>query len=108
MAYTPTEWKDGDVITAEKLNNIESGITESDFFIVKIDVSNNYTTDKTYAEAMQAYQNGKTIIFILHKEYNEDMIHFGQWVYGDGDPDFFICKELDIANNNNNSFNIYT
>lgn len=26
MAYTPTEWETGDVITAEKLNKMESGI----------------------------------------------------------------------------------
>ena len=26
MAYTPKEWKDGDVITKEGLNNIEQGI----------------------------------------------------------------------------------
>lgn len=26
MAYTPTKWNDGDVITAEKLNKIEEGI----------------------------------------------------------------------------------
>lgn len=26
MAYTPTEWQDGDVITAEKLNKIENGV----------------------------------------------------------------------------------
>lgn len=26
MSYTPTEWKTGDVITADKLNNIEDGI----------------------------------------------------------------------------------
>lgn len=26
MAYTPTEWKDGDAITAEKLNKIEKGV----------------------------------------------------------------------------------
>lgn len=26
MAYTPKEWKDGDVITKEALNNIEQGI----------------------------------------------------------------------------------
>ena len=26
MSYTPTEWKTGDVITAEKLNHIEDGI----------------------------------------------------------------------------------
>ena len=29
MAYTPTEWKKGDKITAEKLNNIEQGIETS-------------------------------------------------------------------------------
>ena len=28
-SYTPTEWTNGDVITAEKLNNIETGIVNS-------------------------------------------------------------------------------
>lgn len=26
MAYTPTTWKDGDTITAEKLNKLEQGV----------------------------------------------------------------------------------
>lgn len=26
MAYTPTKWQDGDVITAEKLNKLEEGV----------------------------------------------------------------------------------
>ena len=26
MAYTPTEWKDGDIITAERLNKLEAGV----------------------------------------------------------------------------------
>ena len=26
MSYTPTEWENGDIITAEKLNKIENGI----------------------------------------------------------------------------------
>lgn len=30
MAYTPTEWETGDVITAEKLNNIEDGIVANE------------------------------------------------------------------------------
>lgn len=30
MAYTPTNWKNGDRITAEKLNKIENGIQSSD------------------------------------------------------------------------------
>ena len=30
MSYTPTEWKAGDVVTAEKLNHMEDGILESE------------------------------------------------------------------------------
>ena len=26
MAYTPTTWSDGDVITAEKMNKLEQGV----------------------------------------------------------------------------------
>ena len=26
MAYTPTEWKTGDIVTAEKLNKLENGL----------------------------------------------------------------------------------
>lgn len=26
MAYTPTEWKNGDLITAEKMNKLEQGV----------------------------------------------------------------------------------
>lgn len=29
MAYTPTEWKDGDIITAEKMNNLEQAVVEA-------------------------------------------------------------------------------
>lgn len=28
MAYTPTKWNDGDVITAEKLNKLEQGVAQ--------------------------------------------------------------------------------
>lgn len=30
MAYTPTNWQDGDIITAEKLNKIESELETLD------------------------------------------------------------------------------
>ena len=29
MTYTPTEWKTGDVVTAEKLNKMEQGIADN-------------------------------------------------------------------------------
>ena len=37
MAYTPTEWETGDIITAEKLNNMEGGIDENDTAVIELD-----------------------------------------------------------------------
>lgn len=34
MAYKPTTWTTGDVITADKLNNIESGVTNATINII--------------------------------------------------------------------------
>ena len=36
MSYTPTNWQTGDVVTAEKLNKMESGIAESSALVVPI------------------------------------------------------------------------
>ncbi len=36
MSYTPTTWADGDLITAQKLNNIEQGITNNDQVIEQL------------------------------------------------------------------------
>ena len=45
MSYTPTEWKDGDIITAEKLNKIENGIsTSASPLIIYLESANRYTT----------------------------------------------------------------
>ena len=30
MAYTPTTWNDGDVITADKLNKLEQGVKRTE------------------------------------------------------------------------------
>ena len=38
MSYTPTNWQTGDTITAEKLNNMESGIEASNGIIIPITV----------------------------------------------------------------------
>lgn len=39
MSYTPTEWKNGDTITAEKLNHIEEGIENNNERIIELDSS---------------------------------------------------------------------
>jgi len=67
MSYTPTQWQTGDTITAEKLNNMESGIENANEpFVVTLtptaaDMSG--TMDKTVGEIYEAYQAGKRIVF---------------------------------------------
>lgn len=72
MAYTPTEWKTGDVITAEKLNNMEQGIVNNEeVFIIHAtglagsgNPHTQPTLDKTYEEIASAYNAGKILAVI--------------------------------------------
>ena len=43
MSYTPTDWKTGDVITAEKLNNIEQGIVNARAEVSFVKIIDNYS-----------------------------------------------------------------
>ena len=59
MAYTPTVWATGDIITAEKLNKAENGIAAAsdEVFIVTITWGadgESATLDKTLAEIVGA------------------------------------------------------
>lgn len=68
MAYVPTTWATGDIITAEKLNNIENGIESANNSLFIITVTNlnreqgTFTIDKTWNELKAAYENGKHVI----------------------------------------------
>lgn len=48
MAYTPTEWATGDVITAEKLNNMEQGIEDAQLNILTVDLDETFGTHDVY------------------------------------------------------------
>lgn len=63
MAYTPTEWKNGDVITAEKLNKLEEGVqaVSDNSLIITVSWDENeskYVMDKSFDELNDAYDNG--------------------------------------------------
>lgn len=71
MSYVKTTWKDGDVITAEKLNKIENGIEAASggggggSFLVTItwdDTTSKYVSDKTYAEIKAAFESGQSAV----------------------------------------------
>lgn len=70
MAYTPTLWATGDVITAEKLNNMEQGIQQGMqqvYFVhgtLALDAQ-TATLDKTFAEMSEAVSGGAIIIAVI-------------------------------------------
>lgn len=73
-SYTPTEWITGDVITADKLNNIEAGVenNENNINSIKtcyVDISLDWSSsspvasvDKTYDELKGAYDSGAVLV----------------------------------------------
>lgn len=67
MAYTKTTWQTGDIITAEKLNNMEDGI--GSVLIVQMTTSDGTTTfvaDTDAADIITALQNGIVVILSAH------------------------------------------
>ena len=61
MAYTKTNWKDGDVISAEKMNKIEQGIEDAG---ASGGSDNVFMLDEntTYADAINAITSGKAVL----------------------------------------------
>lgn len=90
MSYTPTEWSTGDVITAEKLNNIEQGIVSHDVFVVTSindDSLNAFVLDKTYAEILTAIKSGNNVLIKL--------------IWGDNNENETYCSILWINESKN-------
>lgn len=64
MEYIKTNWEDGDTITAEKLNNIESGIGRITAIPTVVITAHQgeettYTSDKTYQELYNYFKNDR-------------------------------------------------
>lgn len=95
MAYTPTNWKDGDIISAEKMNKLEHGVAEgggggvllvnvtkgsngggggtvlntSPMLTAGSSSSSTFTADKTYAEVDAAVKAGKMVYLVYNGNY---------------------------------------
>lgn len=84
MVYNKTTWANGDVITADKLNNIEDGISNLKQLIVTFDYDENdqLIANKTFAEVYQHLENGGTVAclwddnIILCQGYDDEAIWF--------------------------------
>ena len=62
MSYNKTTWQTGDIVTAEKLNNIENGIASGGgglkIAVTYDEATDTYSLDKTYAEIKEAINKG--------------------------------------------------
>lgn len=84
MTYTPTEWQTGDIVTAEKLNNLENGVLSASgggvecVTVTKGNLADgeetvyDCTTDKTFAELAEAYESGKFLVCKYTEGYEYD------------------------------------
>lgn len=73
MAYEPTNWKTGDIVTSEKLNKLENGVAGADGFMA---VNGQYdagdestaetiTLDITAVELYEALTNGAFVVVLV-------------------------------------------
>ena len=75
MNYTPTDWQTGNIITSEKLNNIENGIANNDIFIIKGTLientqNNQHQLNKTFQEIEQVAESKLIVLAIERRSTN--------------------------------------
>lgn len=63
MEYNKTSWQDGDVITAEKLNNLEDGVEASQIPITYLYFNFDYTTRKYQTDQMTYEELSNRVIY---------------------------------------------
>ena len=89
MAYTPTEWETGDVITAEKLNKAEQGIAAaSDVIYVNFTLDNGTAScDASFADIFTAINTNKKAVFADLSVVGETRLIFPLSL-SDSDPEY--------------------
>jgi hypothetical protein len=76
MAYEPTNWKSGDIVTSAKLNKLEQGVAN---VVLIAHVDNGNTLDKTWQEIHDATlalildSNGNIIGNVAQTYYVEEL-----------------------------------
>lgn len=92
MSYTPTEWKNGDTITAEKLNKIEEGIEGASGVLIVteiIDVERQVVLNKTWQEIYDAVFSGKQV-FMQNSSDGIELIPLSKIYYLDSSSQYGV------------------
>lgn len=81
MSYKRRNWKDGEVITVEKLNNIEEGIAEAK------ETSNTNTLPEKLTIGSKSYNGTAAVDMTAEvKKLINEKIKYGTTEVKDGDP----------------------
>lgn len=72
MAYTPTNWANGDVITSEKLNKMEQGIASggsgSGFYVLHTTITSDEQSGTLSYTNVELQESGLPIILVVEQE----------------------------------------
>ena len=69
--YTPTEWKNGDTITATAINKIENGIANAGSALI-VTMNIGGVLDKTYKDIWDALEDGIPVyLSFIYGDYTE-------------------------------------
>lgn len=69
MSYQPTNWQANDIITAEKMNKLEQGIsTNEPLILTATNSSGRCTLNASYNDLIAAYAQGRSIVAINETE----------------------------------------
>lgn len=94
MAYEPTNWKSGDVVTSSKLNKMESGIVAATPYIVNMiwnEDSEKFSLDKTANEIMEALKTTIVIVLDVGEEYACAFLMINGWL--DSESNGFVVYD---------------
>lgn len=74
MSYEPTNWQDGDIVTASKLNKMEQGITNNSGALLVTETITNtdsrvvHQLNTTWQEINDALSIGRNVNLIVYEE----------------------------------------
>lgn len=103
MSYTPTNWKNGDVVTSAKLNKLEKAV--GIYYFHAEYSGTTFTSQQTIADLEEAYAAGRDIMlevyddnegftvkgFMNREEYDGEIYYTGEaFKYSSADEVLFI------------------
>lgn len=100
MVYEPTNWQNGDVVTAEKLNKIENGIADSGIVIVDM------VWDGVLPQTGSLPQFKSEILASeIAEEYISGKFVRLRYIYDNGsEPQIIACADIVFCAPNRNSY----